>query len=289
MRQTRRALVVLSVAVSWGCTEKNPSAPTTPLPALSMNNVHYGADAQQIMDVQLPAGRNAATAVVVFIHGGAWEGGDKSVFSPTDLSKFTARGYATVNINYRLASVPLNVHDPILSDDVTAALDYVASHANEYHVASATFAVVGHSAGAHLALLAAYRYNSQRRIKVVASLSGPTNFVDPAFLAVPSTQGIIERYLGVTFAAQPARWTGASPVSVATATSPPTILLHGRLDALVPYPQAEQLNARLLALRVPIDYRLFPNYNHDLNYVTLNHFGDDVWDPTLAWFATYLK
>jgi dipeptidyl aminopeptidase/acylaminoacyl peptidase len=156
-------------------------------------------------------------------------------------------------------------------------------------VASATFAVVGHSAGAHLALLAAYKYNSQRRIKAVASLSGPTNFVDPAFLTVPSVQGILERYLGVTFAAQPARWTGASPVTAATATSPPTILVHGQLDALVPYTQAQQLNTRLLALHVPVDYRLFPAYNHDLNYVALNHFGDDVWDPTLAWFATYLK
>ena len=76
-------------------------------------------------------------------------------------SRFAARGYATANINYRLASVPLNVHDPILSDDVTAALDYVAVHGNEYHVASAKFAVVGHSNGAHLALLAAYKYNGR--------------------------------------------------------------------------------------------------------------------------------
>ena len=45
----------------------------------------------------------------------------------------------------------------------------------------------------------------------------------------------------MTQASQPARSTGASPVSVATATSPPTILLHGRVDGLVPYTQAEQL------------------------------------------------
>ncbi len=96
------------------------------------------------------------------------------------------RGFATANINYRLASVPLNVHDPMLSNDVTAAFDYLAAHASEFHVASATFAVVGHSVGAHLALLAGYKYNSQNRIKAVASLSGPTNLVDPAFLAVPS-------------------------------------------------------------------------------------------------------
>ena len=185
--------------------------------------------------------------------------------------------------------MPLNVHDPVLSNDVSAALDYVTAHASDYHVASGTFAVVGHSAGAHLALLAGYKYNSQGRIKAVASLAGPTNLADPTFLAVPTIRGLIERYLGVTQASQPARWTGASPVSVATATSPPTILLHGRVDVLVPYTQAEQLNTRLIALGVPVGYHLFPTYNHDLNYVALNRFGDDVWNPTLAWFATYLK
>ena len=289
MRPTRQQLVALCLATSWGCADKHPSAPITPLSAQSMENIHYGTDPLQVMDVRLPAGRSATTGVVVFIHGGGWEGGDKSVFSPADLTKFTARGFATANINYRLTSVPLNVHDPMLSNDVTAALDYVAAHAGEFHVASATFAVVGHSAGAHLALLAGYKYNSQNRIKAVASLSGPTNLVDPAFLAVPSVQGLIERYLGVTLNAQPARWTGASPVSAATATSPPTILLQGRLDVLVPYTQAEQLNSRLLALRVPVDYRLFPTYSHELNYLALNRFGDAVWDPTLAWFATYVK
>ena len=57
----------------------------------------------------------------------------------------------------------------------------------------------------------------------------------------------------------------------------------------MPYTQAEQMNTRLLTLQVPVAYHLFATYNHDLNYVALNHFGDDVWDPTLAWFATYVK
>ena len=205
-RRVLFALFAIAASICSGCGDKSAStAAPAPLPARSLDNVRYGADTAQVLDVRLPAGRSSSTPVVMFIHGGAWEGGDKAVFTPTDLSKFTARGYATVNINYRLASVPLNIHDPMLNDDVTAALDYVAAHATEYVVSSGKFALVGHSAGAHLALLEAYKYNSSRRIKAVASLSGPTDFNSAEFLAIPDVMGILERYLGVTKAAQPAR------------------------------------------------------------------------------------
>ncbi len=284
----RRILIPVAAALC-ACSGTSDSTPTARVPARSINNVAYGTDPAQVMDVRLPADRSSTTAVVVFIHGGGWEGGDKSIFTAADLSAFTARGYATVNINYRLSSVPRALHDPIMSNDVTAAIDYVAARAVEYQVASSTFAVVGHSAGGHLALLAGYKYNPSGRIKAVASLAGPTNLIAPDFLAIPTIRELIERYLGVTMAAQPARWTQASPLSVATASSPPTILLQGRLDGLVPYTQAESLNARLVALRVPVDYRLFPTYDHVLNYLARNQFGDDIWNPALAWFATHLK
>jgi len=283
-------LLATAACIAGGCAEKgSTTSPPSTLSARTVNNVRYGPDAAQILDVRLPAGRTSSTPVVVFIHGGGWEGGDKSIFTTADLNKFLARGFACVNINYRLASVPLNVHDPMLSNDVSSALDFVSQHASEYVVANAKFALVGHSAGAHLALLAAYKYDPQHRIKAVASLSGPTDFNAPDFLAVPTIMGLLERYLGVTKAAQPARWTDASPISQATGTSPPTIILHGRLDGLVPFSQAASLHARLVALRVPDDYRLFPTYNHDLAYATILKFPDDVWDPTLAWFEKYVK
>ena len=284
------ALVAIAASIGSGCGEKSPTTATpAPLSARSLDNVRYGTDAAQVMDIRLPAGRSASTPVVVFIHGGGWDGGDKGIFTATDLNTFLARGFACVNINYRLASTPLNIHDPMLSNDVTAALDFVAQQAAGYVVSGSTFGLVGHSAGAHLALLAAYKYDPQRRIKAVASLSGPTDFNAADFLAVPGILGILERYLGVTKAAQPARWTGASPIAQATATSPPTILLQGRLDGLVPFSQAASMHARLVSLNVPDDYRLFATYDHDLSYAAIGRFPDDVWGPTLAWFTKYVK
>ncbi len=112
MRQRGRITARLTVAclvMMWGCAEKSPSASPTPLPAQSIANVSYGNNVLQVMDVRLPAGRGATTGVVVFIHGGGWEGGDKAVFTTADLEKFTARGYATVNMNYRLSTIQFSL------------------------------------------------------------------------------------------------------------------------------------------------------------------------------------
>lgn len=276
---------LLALVLALAC---KPDA-AEPTPAVSYTNLSYGTNSAQIMDVQLPAGRTTTTPVVVFIHGGGWSGGDKSIFLTVDLQRFIAAGYATVNINYRLASNAAGVHDPLLSTDVTAAIDFIAAHAAEYQVAPATFALVGHSAGAHLALLASYKYDPAHRIKAVASLSGPTDLNDSTFLAISGLRALIEEYLGVTQIAAPARWTAASPVSIATAAAAPTIILQGTLDVLVPHVEGEKLDARLTALGVTHEYRVFANYGHDLGYATFGSFPDDAMNPVLAWFRTYLK
>lgn len=277
--------LLLLLSACGGCDTTDPSSE----PAVTLANVSYGPSPAQIMDIVLPAGRTGATPVAVFIHGGGWSGGDKSVFGAIDILKFTAAGYATVNMNYRLASTAAGIHDPLLSADVTAVLDLMAVRAGEYKVSATRFGLIGHSAGAHLALLASYKYNASGRIKAVATLAGPTDLNDAAFLAIPGIRATIENYLGVTQAADPARWTAASPVSVATAAASATIILQGQQDVLVPFALAAKLDARLAVLQVPREYHLFPAYNHDLGVAALLRFPDAIWDPTIVWFNRYLK
>jgi acetyl esterase/lipase len=50
--------------------------------SVTMMNVSYGTNAQQKMDVYLPAGRSTtATKVIIMVHGGGWNAGDKSDFN----------------------------------------------------------------------------------------------------------------------------------------------------------------------------------------------------------------
>lgn len=275
---------ILGLLLAIGCGD-GPGG--TSDQARSLANVAYGSDPAQVMDLELPAGRTGSTPVVVFIHGGGWSGGDKSIFLPVDLQRFTAAGYATANINYRVANG--TVHDPVLSQDVTAALDFLAARADEYQVSASRYGLVGHSAGAHLALLAGYRYDPTRRIKAIASLAGPTDLTDATWLSVPGVRFTIENYLGVTQAQAPERWTGASPLLVVTGSAPPTVLLYGQQDVLVPFAQGDRLVARLRELSVPVDAHVFPSYNHDLGYAANLHFPDEVLGPIVSWFSRYLK
>ena len=288
-KRSRRAfaLAVALLAVA-GCKSSDVTS-ATPAAAASYTNIAYGTNAAQIMDIVLPAGRSSATATVVMIHGGGWSGGDKSIFTAYDIAKFTARGYAVANINYRLASNAANVHDPVMSNDVSAALAFLTAHASEYRIRAGAFGLVGHSAGAHLALLAGYKNDPSHTVKVIASLSGPTDLNDATFLAIPSIRQTVEEYLGVTQAAQPVRWTSASPVSVVVAGAPPTIVVHGSLDVLVPLSQAQKLEARLATLGVGHANYINPLYNHDLGYAVVLHFPDDVWSPVLAFFDPLLR
>ena len=120
--------------------------------SVSMLNVSYGTNAQQKMDVYLPATRSATTTkVMIMIHGGGWNTGDKVDFNEyVDSLKKREPSYAIFNINYRLANTPDLF--PAQELDVKAAVEFIYNKRQEYNI-SDKFVLVGGSAGGHLALL----------------------------------------------------------------------------------------------------------------------------------------
>jgi acetyl esterase/lipase len=71
--------------------------------AETLLDVSYGSDPMQKMDVYLPINRTSNTNVIIFIHGGSFIGGDKSEFN-SQAKYLAARGYAVLNVNYRLVN-----------------------------------------------------------------------------------------------------------------------------------------------------------------------------------------
>lgn len=101
------------------------------------------------MDLYLPDDGAAAHPTVMFIHGGGWKAGDKD--HARQMGPRLARsGYAVASINYRL--LPEGVFPNDLADCV-CALAYLRAHAEEYAIDPERIAVMGYSAGAHLASL----------------------------------------------------------------------------------------------------------------------------------------
>jgi len=241
--------------------------------AASYNNVAYGADALQKMDVYLPAGRSKdSTKVMVLIHGGAWASGDKADFAPfIDSLKRRLPDYAIFNINYRLSGLGANVF-PTQETDTRAAVEFILSKRAEYLI-SDNFSMLGASAGAHLALLQAYKYSVPVKAKVVVDFFGPTNLNDLYNNPGVVPQSTIEAIVGATPVSNPALYFQSSPINYATGSAAcPTIILQGSADLLVnATSQSFALKNKLELEGVPVQYVEYAGAGHgDWNTATFS-------------------
>ena len=265
----RIVLLILPTLFFISCQKNNLDGaniivPPTVIAASTQQNVAYGADPLQKMDVYLPGGRSAATKVLIMIHGGGWSTGDKSELTVyVDTMKNRLPDYAIININYRLA-VNATTTFPTQENDLKAALDYIYSKRNEFKI-SDKYVLLGVSAGAHLALLQAYKYTSPVKIKAVVYFFGPTDMAamynDPASIFAPPSS-ISQLFNGATPASNPMVYSQSSPITFANAQAVPTIILHGGADPLVKVTQATTLRDKLISFNIANQYVFYPTLGH---------------------------
>jgi acetyl esterase/lipase len=252
-------LAVMSNILAAGC-EKSARINT---PSETLSNISYGSDPKQAYDIFLPSGRDSVTTKVMFLfHGGSWSGGDKEDFNfYIDSLKGYLPGYAFVNVNYRLANYSTNKF-PTQENDVKAAVESVMNKAGEYNI-SKKAVLLGASAGAHLALLQAYKYNNPVKIKAVVSFFGPTDMADmynnPANAQIPFWLQVL---LNGSPSTNERLYEQSSPVNFVNSESPPTFLLQGGIDPLVNPVQATQLKKKLDSAGVINQLVVYPNEGH---------------------------
>lgn len=200
-------------------------------------------------------GREAAAprALVVIVHGGSWRNGDSTQL-PSMAKRLAAAGYAVASINYRLA--PQHPF-PAAYDDLGAAVAHLRERADELRIDPERVVLYGRSAGGHLALLAAYRWQAPY-VRGVVAFYAPTDlrysWEHPSNPRILDTPGTLRGFLGGGPDESPvlsARYYDASPYAWATPGSPPTLLIHGGRDELVRPVHSERLAARLGELAVP--------------------------------------
>jgi acetyl esterase/lipase len=133
---------------------------------------------------------------------------------------------------------------------VQAALSWIATHAGEHGGDASRIALVGRSAGAQLALVAAYAGDAPK-ISAVVSFYGPTDLLEgwrvpprPDPLPVRPT---LETYLGGTPDTMAASYREASPITYVSPRVPPTLLLYGARDHIVEARFGRELHDRLHA------------------------------------------
>lgn len=232
---------------------------------LDMKRVMYGSDTAQNMDIYLPANRDTNnTKIVFFIHGGGWNTGDKSDFNEAITSiRNNLSDYAIININYRLAINGKN-RFPAQMEDIQLALNFIINNAKEYKINSNKICLVGASAGAHLAMLHAYKNNSSGKIKAVIDLFGPADLVD-LYNNHPIPQEarlILINFLGTTPATNAQLYLEASPINYISAQTVPTKIFHGTQDFIVPVSQSNMLKAKLQLYNVKVEMTTYPTEGH---------------------------
>ncbi len=243
---------------------------TNPAVAQSYSNISYGTDAAQKMDIYLPANRStASTKSMIIIHGGAWSTGDKADLNAfIDTLKRRMPDYAIFNINYRLTTGTANFF-PTQENDVKAAVEFIYSKRSDYLI-SDKFVLNGQSAGAHLALLQAYKYTTPVKIKAVIDFFGPTDMVDLYNNPGMVPAATIALIVGATPTSNPTLYQQSSPINFVTAQCSPTIILQGGADPLVnANTQSVALKNKLVTAGVTNQYVFYPTGGHgDWNAAT---------------------
>ncbi len=216
-------------------------------------DVAYGTDSLQRMDLHFVEGRDAATPLVMLIHGGGWMAGDKHDADFMREALF-ARGINVVNVKYRLGGE--TVHYPEMMADIDAAIGYLLSHAREWGVRSSGIVLWGGSAGAHLALLYAYAYDNNDVVSLAITLGAPTKFDSFASMEGAKPQDI-EGLLPIV-TGRPWNYDETQLDEAYRLASPyyaphfkPTLLVHGGADDIVPVGQSQIMCRRLQEAGVP--------------------------------------
>jgi len=187
-------------------------------------------------DLYQPAGENLRPAVLL-VYGGSWSSSDHRWQMTLLARKLARRGFFVMNATYR--GTP-DFRYPAPVDDLREALRWMRVHAKQYHLNPDKIAVYGFSAGGYLAAMLGTRDGPPEvRVQAVVAASAPTD------LALYPTGDILPRFLGATFAENPALYREASPVTYVTADDPPFFLYHGTDDTTVSPDHSKTFKAAL--------------------------------------------
>jgi acetyl esterase/lipase len=217
-------------------------------------NVKYGPLPEHLLDVYKPDVCDGPLPLIFYIHGGGWSEGSKSVGFLDAIIGAVNRGYIVASVDYRLAP---ETSFPEFLFDIKTAVRWARANAKEFGFDPDRFAAVGDSAGGHLALMAGFtadrpeyaglKYGWEQYsdgIQAIGDIYGPTILVnpfDPYFIETgvkrlrrsePGEPNFYEIAFGTT---NPGLLELISPVSLVHKDIPPTLILHGLQDGVVPY------------------------------------------------------
>lgn len=229
-------------------------------------------------------------AAIIVVHGGGWNARERNDF-PQWNRWLAAHGFAVFDIDYRLAPQPNYL---TATGDVKCAVRWIKWHAAKFNITPDRIALFGRSAGAHLALVAAYSSGDERlppscrpndrneSARAVVSFYAPVELLwaydHPANQSVLDGPQTLADFIGGSphsSAALRERFELAAPTTHISAGTPPTLVVHGGRDQLVRKENLSFLAEKLKQNRVPHETLLIPYAQHGFDY-NLHGWGSQI-------------
>ncbi|WDF56697.1 alpha/beta hydrolase [Mucilaginibacter sp. KACC 22063] len=224
-----------------------------PLGTISYKNISYCNDTltNHQLDIYTPSNGKNSYPVVIWIHGGGWRKGDKSDAMDnmsSTVKEMIAKGYAIVSINYRYST---DFKFPTQIIDCNKAITFIYNHAAKYKIDSDNIALMGFSAGGHLAALLGLSNNNKIKafyseaedpkfkIKLVIDYFGINDITTLKGPGTDNPHTGVTLLLGASASERPDLAVFASPINYIDKNDPPFLILHGDKDLAVDYTQSK--------------------------------------------------
>jgi acetyl esterase/lipase len=209
--------------------------------------------------------------LVVSIHGGGWRSGNRKAFPPW----LAQRGYAVASIDYRLSSTTVF---PAQLFDCKGAIRWLRAHADNYGYDAKRIAVIGESAGGHLALLLGTtgdvkqlegdvggNLSQSSRVQAVVDFFGPADFLlrskdQPQETEKPG--GKVYQLLGKPVKGNEELAKLASPAFHVTKQDAPLLVFHGTADKTVLINQSRRICDAYKEMGLPVDFHVVEGAKH---------------------------
>jgi acetyl esterase/lipase len=283
--------LVIIVVVTIAASSKIASPGETTQTLSYMRN---SSNPAQTLDLLLPdatmPGAHSKPPLVVYIHGGAWEEGDKAQNAAISL---VDHGFAVASLNYRFSK---EAKFPAQVDDCRAAIRFLREYADKFHFDGNRIGLLGNSAGGHLVSLlgltedekvpghAAATSPISAKVQAVCDWNGVTDF-KTALKQLPDNEGknrVVSQLLGGLPEKVPELAEKASPITYVSASAPPFLIIHGNADDVVPYAQSVELNEALKKAGADVKMVTIEKGTHNL-------FTPEVLGLTTRFFEEKLK
>lgn len=292
------SLVAKWIRYNWAKGDKKRDAGLTiPEDISRKDNISYGMDKMNVLDVYRPKGVKGKLPVIVSVHGGGWVYGDKELYQHYCMS-LAQRGFAVVNFTYRLS--PEHKFPAHLKDTVKV-FKWVLAHGAEYDFDMDNIFAVGDSAGGHiLSLFCAMCANPEYAAKY--SFKTPEGFMPKAIAlncgvydfdfqneSAGSTMTLMKKYILPKKGTEEELYE-ISTVNYITWQFPPCYIMTANEDFLKEQPNG--LMQKLEEAGVPYVYKLYGDEGNRLGHVfhldMRNETGKICNDEECAYFRSFM-